>query len=431
MPVSEGLCFFKGSAKSRVAAIPESNKCVTCNAQFADITAQKRHFKSEWHLYNVKRKGSGIAPVREDEFVRLRENLAQIMALRNSEIETKNRSKLSRKSMTRSRGGQSGLESGNHTNGTTIGADSGNQIHGTTIGANSGHDNTDSGNNNGTPNNSIRADSGNQTNSTSASNTSCSSTSHNGATYVPYDPVTCIFSGNKSSSLEENIKSMSLKYSFFIPEREYLISPEGLLGYLHDKIWNQYTCIYCHKPFSSIYAVHHHMEQKQHRKLNDDDLEELSQFYDFTRSYVDLLKQEDVSAAVPARGSSEDDDWEDEDNWEDVITAKTDHNEAIQTLSGYGLSRARINPSGNLTLPNGREAVHRDVSYVYKQHLVVRGSYGIGSAPTGFQFLPASYRKHIKLAEKQKRTKLEHGSLRMQYKSYRLFVPCNQIAYAT
>ncbi|GIX63539.1 zinc C2H2 type domain-containing protein [Babesia caballi] len=367
-----GLCFLKPAAKAAAPATQEANKCVTCNTLFPDVTAQKSHFKSEWHLYNVKRKGAGIDTVGHADFLVLKERLAQMMAIKNSELETKNKAKPQRaRRASRTDGRRAELSQGGEVCPDTAAPPS-------------------------------------------------------GATSVPYDPVTCLFSGKKARSVAENLKWMARTYSFFVPEEEYLTDAEALLGYLHDKIYNQNACIYCQRAFGSTYAVLHHMEQKQHRKLNDEDIEEIRQFYDFTKSYLALLPAK--SAEDSSCGSTAVDD---EDEWEDVITAKTDTQEALQRLAYYGIVRARINEGGNLSLPNGREAVHRDVSYVYKQNLVVRGAYGVSKAPTGFKFLKNSDKRKIARAEKQKRTKLEHGALKMQYKSYKLFVPCNQIAYAT
>ncbi|KAG5187951.1 SBDS protein C-terminal domain-containing protein [Tribonema minus] len=43
-------------------------KCNTCAAAFADTTAYRDHFKSDWHRYNLKLKMKGVSVVSEDEF---------------------------------------------------------------------------------------------------------------------------------------------------------------------------------------------------------------------------------------------------------------------------------------------------------------------------------------------------------------------------
>ncbi|CDR93853.1 hypothetical protein, conserved [Babesia bigemina] len=369
-----GLCFLKSSAKAEAAPKERSIKCVTCAAFFPDVADQKSHFKSEWHLYNVKRKDSGIDAMGHAEFLQLKERLVQMMELKNNELENKSKAKMLRR-----------LKDASPV-----------------------------------------AKYRNQESSEGCEETCDASTVKSGVTSVPYCPTTCLFSGKKSATVEENLQWMAKTYSFFLPEQEHLVDVNSLLTYLHDKIYNKYTCLCCHRIFKSIYAVMHHMDQKQHRKVNDDDFLELAQFYDFTNTYADLIPSK--AADESSCGSTADDD---DDDWEDVITGTTDSNEAIQRLAYFGVVRAKITDCGNLALPNGREAVHRDVSYVYKQNLVVRSSYGISKSPAGFQFLRVSEKRQITRAEKQKRTRLDHVRLKMQYKSYKLFVPCNQIAYAT
>ncbi|CAG5107772.1 Oidioi.mRNA.OKI2018_I69.chr1.g3480.t2.cds [Oikopleura dioica] len=43
--------------------------CRTCRVRFAESAAHRDHFKSEWHLYNIKRKVIKLAPISVEEFV--------------------------------------------------------------------------------------------------------------------------------------------------------------------------------------------------------------------------------------------------------------------------------------------------------------------------------------------------------------------------
>lgn len=50
--------------------------CITCGVgigtpEFANLDDQRRHFKSDWHNYNVKRKLAGLLNIPEDEFINL------------------------------------------------------------------------------------------------------------------------------------------------------------------------------------------------------------------------------------------------------------------------------------------------------------------------------------------------------------------------
>lgn len=42
----------------------------------------------------------------------------------------------------------------------------------------------------------------------------------------------CLFCSNISGSMEDNIKHMTLKHTFFLPDAEYISDLEGLITYL-------------------------------------------------------------------------------------------------------------------------------------------------------------------------------------------------------
>ena len=47
---------------------------------------------------------------------------------------------------------------------------------------------------------------------------------------------TCLFCGYRSSSLEKNLKHMTISHSFFLPDPEYITDLEGLIEYLGAKV---------------------------------------------------------------------------------------------------------------------------------------------------------------------------------------------------
>jgi pre-60S factor REI1 len=65
MPAAESWCVIE----------PTSGpcRCVTCNVDFADAEGLRSHTKLPWHIYNVKRKVAGLAPVGEDDYLARRE----------------------------------------------------------------------------------------------------------------------------------------------------------------------------------------------------------------------------------------------------------------------------------------------------------------------------------------------------------------------
>lgn len=64
----------------------------------------------------------------------------------------------------------------------------------------------------------------------------------------------------------------------------------------------------------------------------------------------------------------EDGDVDDEDDDEELEVIDCQDEEEFQPIiAKYVLQRAEILPSGNLRLPDGTEAAHRDLRYIYKQ----------------------------------------------------------------
>ena len=61
------------------------------------------------------------------------------------------------------------------------------------------------------------------------------------------DPKQCLFDQHKSKSLKENVHYMQQKYGFFLPDKEYCVDLEGLLGYCHEKIKLGHYCLYCNQ----------------------------------------------------------------------------------------------------------------------------------------------------------------------------------------
>merc|ERR1712054_174006 len=64
---------------------------------------------------------------------------------------------------------------------------------------------------------------------------------------------------------------------------------------------------------------------------------------------------------------SEGDDEEEDDGEEDEVVEIDDEDEFEEVMRVLGLQRVTITPTGDLQLPNGSIAAHRDVSYIYRQ----------------------------------------------------------------
>jgi len=151
----------------------------------------------------------------------------------------------------------------------------------------------------------------------------------------------CLFCPHHSVSLEDNVKHMTRSHSFFIPDLEFVVDLRGLLTYLCEKVGIGNMCLYCNdkgKSFLSTEAAQCHMVDKGHTKINyeGDAVLEYADFYDFSSSYPDYNP--------------------DEESQSDEIQGK----ENTLAVSEQTLQ---------LCLPSGAKIGHRSLRHVYKQNL--------------------------------------------------------------
>lgn len=179
---------------------------------------------------------------------------------------------------------------------------------------------------------------------------------------------------------------MSVAHSFFVPDREYVKDPLGLLAYLQEKVQQDRTCLFCNKIFRSMPACRSHMLDSGHTRIGTEEgtlLGEIQPFYDYSESHRELVQKLAAQPKKPAAlgdepplleesstTESEQGDWEDADSdASDLVEVHEcdDEDEFAAVLAQYGLQRAELLPSGDLRLPTGGVACHRSVAYVYKQ----------------------------------------------------------------
>ncbi|KAI2805956.1 hypothetical protein RDWZM_009402 [Blomia tropicalis] len=109
-------------------------------------------------------------------------------------------------------------------------------------------------------------------------------------------PLTeCLFCSEISESMESNLDHMSRMHSFFVPDIEFCIDIKRLLNYLGIKIASGFCCLFCSehgKQFASKKSAQQHMIDKGHTKIKfmdygTEQVEEFEEFYDYTTSYPD------------------------------------------------------------------------------------------------------------------------------------------------
>ena len=99
-----------------------------------------------------------------------------------------------------------------------------------------------------------------------------------------------LFDSHTSNDVHGALEYMQKKYSFFLPDAEYMSELEGMVQYLHQKVLLGRTCLYCERTFRSASACRQHMVDKSHCKIKYDDQEDMNEFadfYDFSSSYDD------------------------------------------------------------------------------------------------------------------------------------------------
>lgn len=104
---------------------------------------------------------------------------------------------------------------------------------------------------------------------------------------------TCLFCDKKSNSISSNVIHMNLMHGFFIPEEQYVIDLDGLLEYLGFKVGAGCTCIWCNKQFSTLHGVRLHMVHKDHCKVyfnQEKAVEEFKEFYDYSMQEIIPMK---------------------------------------------------------------------------------------------------------------------------------------------
>lgn len=100
----------------------------------------------------------------------------------------------------------------------------------------------------------------------------------------------CLFCNYDSPTFKLSVMHMTKYHGMFIPEQNYLVDLEGLVTWLHEKIFKAYECLYCHKTKGSVPGIQTHMRDKGHCMIafeSEGDMIDVGQFYDFSSTYSD------------------------------------------------------------------------------------------------------------------------------------------------
>ena len=310
--------------------------CITCRVSFADSDIQRRHYKTDWHRYNLKRKVAEMPPVTAEVF-------QQKVLAQKAEVEAQQQSKtkslhcqLCNKTFSSENAFSNHLSSKKHKDVEANKANKAKKQESLITESQFS-------------NNFKRKDS-KETDPENTESENAESLSHNGDDDDDEDDdieedtlevTDCLFCPHHSVSLEENLKHMTRSHSFFIPDLEYVVDLKGLVTYLCEKVGMGNMCLYCNdkgESFFSLEAVQSHMVDKGHTKMNyeGDAVLEYADFYDFSSSYPDYNP--------------------DKENEGDEIQGR----ESTLAVNEQTLE---------LCLPSGAKIGHRNMRHIYKQNL--------------------------------------------------------------
>jgi pre-60S factor REI1 len=337
---------------------------------FTSRSELAEHYKSDWHKYNLKRREAGLPLLRETDF---QARLEAALALRKEREGKEERS------------GTDHLKKGKDNKKKQV----------TTKKQAAAYDRI---NHEGTPDDDDGDGDGEVSSTENSGDEEMGESNVDDSTLKQMEdtiiePRQCLFDKHISGSVEANLERMQRKYGFFLPDQEYLVDAEGLVGYCQEKIKLGHYCLYCQRMFSSWQACQKHMIATRHTKLRYErgvDLEEFDPFYDFTEADEAFLgsKQrgmEEMNEEV-MEGDSHDNDDDDDDEWEDVTDDEEEDMEGVENANDVqeedgndGLYAAYkdeianfgfgVTSLGELILPDGRIIGHRGLLRYYKQRV--------------------------------------------------------------
>ncbi|KAI1380277.1 C2H2 type zinc-finger-domain-containing protein [Hypoxylon crocopeplum] len=227
----------------------------------------------------------------------------------------------------------------------------------------------------------------------------------------------CLFCNYDSPTVPLNVVHMERIHSMFIPEKQYLVDLDGLIGALQQRIQEFHECLYCGKVKNTAFAVQTHMRDKSHCKIpygSEEEQIEIGDYYDFRSTYSDSEDSEDESVedskqnggaklgakrsarAMGEDGDEEDDGWETDSSTsscrsEDLGSIPVDHHyhqyerldkhphhsshdpRSHHLMDGWHSHahkhRAIFYDDTELHLPSGRSVGHRSQSKYWRQNL--------------------------------------------------------------
>ncbi|WPK23535.1 hypothetical protein PUMCH_000776 [Australozyma saopauloensis] len=279
--------------------------CVTCGLQFDGLESQKSHMKSDWHRYNLKRRVAQLPAIDEETFV------SKIAALTANNTDTASKASDSSQTNKRElrRQKKDALEARKRELLAARDALQAKAASSQAVSEAASEQSTDAESQKPSEESQVEEEELEEAliakriaNKTEIPSTTC---------------LFCPMKANKSfETVEENVEHMFKLHGLYIPERKYLTSLDGLIGYLGEKIGLGNCCLVCSYQGRNVEAVREHMLRKRHMRIPyelEAEKLEISDFYDFTTTYDNVNSNAEVDGDEWEDVSGEDDDGNDEE----------------------------------------------------------------------------------------------------------------------
>ena len=285
--------------------------CINCRVAFQSAEAQREHYRSDWHRYNLKRKVAALPPVSAEGFrdrvVAQQSEITTAQATAAAEHQCATCNKKFNSSSTL----ETHVSSKKHKD--------------RVLAAEQLAEDVASG-------------------KVAAKEEPAMDATPDEAVDEHLELSDCLFCPHRSETLESNLEHMTGVHSFFIPEIEYLANLPGLIAYLQEKVADFHLCLTCNgrgRSFYTLKGVRAHMLEKGHVFMDDSEEGEMErhEYYDYSKASGDWEDVEDGAAAGSGSGA----------------------------LVAMGDNELAVTESWELVLPSGKTAVHRDMLMYTKQ----------------------------------------------------------------
>lgn len=305
--------------------------CATCEVNFADEPEHKAHYKSDYHLFNLKRRMLQLAPITEAAF---QKSLKEVLERSKNEkakaaLNNKKSCEVCWKEFKSAQTYQEHLKSKKHIQNEK----------------------------NPVPKPEPKE---------------ITLTAEN-------DLRVCFFCNLLCDDLDANLIHMEKEHGFFILEADFVKDKNGLLKEIVEQIFKDFGCLFCQfvkkKDWGSWRAAQTHMLEVGHCLMNPDYISYYSKHYDYSKALKDL-KEKYGEHATADQAEGEDEEWEDLDDQGVPTKPQTSANGTQETDGAtrqqwkqYTKKLFKKNEIGELVMPDGRTLGTRKYWLYYDQWL--------------------------------------------------------------